>query len=278
MRDLEQQIANWRRTMAKVSGYRPELLNELEQHLRDEIDQPRRTGISVDKAFDMAVSKLGTPAHVMAEFNKLTSTRASWLPVKIARWFLAAIAVVLAIVFAIKGERFGLLLGTHIACVTLGYLMTFVIGGLGICALCAQWFGSTGPTQRHALLQSVFQFAAISAILVAIAVLLGAFWAKDHLGRYWGWDLKETGGAVVLGWITLFAFLRWLRPAPTLIAPLAVLGNIITAWAWFGLNAGGGILHSALLTAFIAAHLLLLLVGTARAFIETRHNSPQNSS
>ena len=275
MRDLEQQIANWRRAMTKASGYRPELLNELEEHLREEIARLHRTGVSADKVFEMAVSKLGAPAPVVAEFDKLTATPATWLPIKIARASVVMVALVLPAVFIFKLDK-GALLATHIVCVTLGYLMTFVIGGLAVCALLSQWFGTSGPTQRHALLRSIFRFAGISAILTGIGIVLGAFWAKDHMGRYWDWDLKETGGTLVFGWAALIAAFQWLRPVQNAVVLLAILGNAVTAWAWFGANAGGNPLSSPFLAAFMAVHVVLFTAGIARARMEPRSNSASN--
>ena len=161
MRDLEQQIADWRRSMAKASGHRPELLNELEGHLREEIDRLRRSGVSTDKVFEMAVSKLGAPAPVAAEFDKLTTAPTTWLPIKMARISIVVIALVAVAVFTFKLDKAGLLLATHVICVIIGYSMTFIIGGLGICALLSQWFSGSGPTQRHALLRSILQFAVL---------------------------------------------------------------------------------------------------------------------
>ena len=262
MRDLEKQIADWRRTMAKASGHRAELLNELEEHLRHEIDRLRGSGVSIDKVFEMAVAKLGAPAPVAAEFDKLTAVPA-WLPIKIARIAIVALALILLVVLVLKLDKAGAVLATHVVSVTLGYSMTFIIGALGVCALVSQWFGTSGPTQRHALLRSIFQFASISAILTGIAIVLGAFWAKDHMGRYWDWDLKETGGVLVVGWTSLIAALRWLRPVQTTVVLVAILGNVITAWAWFGANAGGR--PGPFLAAFIGAHLLLFAAGLARS-------------
>jgi len=263
MRDLEKQIADWRRTMAKASGHRAELLNELEEHLRHEIDRLRGSGVSIDKVFEMAVAKLGAPAPVAAEFDKLTAVPATWLPIKIARIAIVALALILLVVLVLKLDKAGAVLATHVVSVTLGYSMTIIIGALGVCALVSQWFGTSGPTQRHALLRSIFQFASISAILTGIAIVLGAFWAKDHMGRYWDWDLKETGGVLVVGWTSLIAALRWLRPVQTTVVLVAILGNVITAWAWFGANAGGK--PGPFLAAFIGAHLLLFAAGLARS-------------
>ena len=47
-----------------------------------------------------------------------------------------------------------------------------------------------------------------------IGVSLGAFWANDAWGRYWGWDPKET--AALVTWLIFAVYLhaRGLQPAP----------------------------------------------------------------
>src|SRR5688572_20205971 len=190
MRDLEKQIAEWRRTVAKASGHREELLDELEAHLRDEIDRSRRGGASPDDAFQAAVSKLGAPSALAAEFDKLLHTRrAQWLPVKLARIFCIVAAVLLPVLLLPSiGEKKGLLLACHVVCVTLGYGAMFIIGGLANCYVCAQWLGAPGPTQQYSLRRAIYRFAQGAAILTAIGTILGMFWAKGHWDRYWAWD------------------------------------------------------------------------------------------
>jgi hypothetical protein len=257
MRDLEKQIATWRRTMSSASAHRPELLDELEAHLRDEIDRLLAAGIPAGEVFQIATSKLGAPASVAAEFDKLTGR--AWLPVKIARLLVAVIAALVGAAFLFKLEKAGILLVTHAFTVTLGYSALFIIGGLAICAVGAEWFGGIGPSQRYSLVRSALQFANFSVVFTGLGIVLGAFWARDHLGRYWAWDLKEIGGTLVISWAVLISALGWLRwTHHTVITAAGLLGNAITAWAWFGTNTGSAT-PGPLLTAFIVSQLLLVV-------------------
>src|SRR6185436_14016242 len=64
-------------------------------------------------------------------------------------------------------------------------------------------------------------------------------------GRFWGWDPKENGALLIVLWNALILHARWggLVQARGL-ACLAVFGNIVTAWSWFGVNMLGVGLHS----------------------------------
>jgi len=258
MPNLEQRIADWRRTMAKASDHRRELLDELETHLREEVERLLRSGVSEEKAFEMALSKLGAPATIAAECDKLTAKQGTWWPVKVARGCAVA-AVLLTSLLIFKMDGKGILLASHVWCVCIGYLSMFAIGGLGICYICASWFGGPGPTQRHSLIRSIFQFANVAAILNILGVTLGMFWARENWGRYWAWDPKETAGVLIILWSVLLSALQWFRAGPTTIASFAVLGSALTAAGWFGvhikLNTGT---VSPLLIAVIAIHFVLL--------------------
>jgi hypothetical protein len=75
--------------------------------------------------------------------------------------------------------------------------------------------------------------------------VLGGIWADQSWGRFWGWDPKENGALLIVLWnaITLHARAGGLVRSRGL-AVLAVLGNIVTAWSWFGVNMLGIGLHS----------------------------------
>ena len=265
MRDLEKQIASWRHTMTQASGRRGDVLDELEMHLRDEIDRLLRAGTASDKVFDIALGNLGAPSGLAAEFNKLLRSRhAHWLPVRLARVLAVAGTLVMPLFLVLKfgNPRMDILLVSHAFSITLGYGLMFIIGGLGICSVGARWFHDPGPSQRYSALRSMLQFANLAAVCVGLGIVLGMFWAKAHLGRYWAWDAKETGGLVVFSWTLLLSAGRFIKAADGLpVMLLGILGNAVTAWAWFGTNPGSK--SSPLLATFVASQVLLFLVAFA---------------
>ena len=61
MPDIEPRIADWRRALAETAGCTDEVLDELESHLRDEVQRLVQTGEPEERALDLALSRLGPP-------------------------------------------------------------------------------------------------------------------------------------------------------------------------------------------------------------------------
>ncbi|HEY7157761.1 MAG TPA: cytochrome c biogenesis protein CcsA, partial [Gemmataceae bacterium] len=130
--------------------------------------------------------------------------------------------------------RLGLLLAAHVGAITLGYTGSLLVGFLAICYVMRRPFRDLSSGQMQSLGNTVFTLTAVATVLTFTGVLLGCVWAKDHLGRYWGWDPKEMGGACVLAW-DLAMLLLW-RYGPTtgrIALWLGILGNIVVSFAWF---------------------------------------------
>ena len=70
MFDLEQSIANWRKQMLAAGIKTPVPLEELEIHLREEIEQQMKSGIDEAEAFTVATHKIGQAQMVQHEFKK----------------------------------------------------------------------------------------------------------------------------------------------------------------------------------------------------------------
>jgi hypothetical protein len=70
MFDLDQAIAEWRRQMAADGIRNPALLDELENHLREETEAQMRSGLAADRAFAQAVERIGDAARLCEEFEK----------------------------------------------------------------------------------------------------------------------------------------------------------------------------------------------------------------
>ena len=70
MFNLEQSIAAWRKQMLAAGIKTPVPLEELEIHLREEIAERKKSGMSEPKAFESAVQRIGRADEIQAEFQK----------------------------------------------------------------------------------------------------------------------------------------------------------------------------------------------------------------
>lgn len=73
----EQAIAEWRRQMSAAGIQTPAHLDELENHLRDEIGRQTDSGLNPSAAFLNAIQKLGAASAVHNEFKKVGDERTS---------------------------------------------------------------------------------------------------------------------------------------------------------------------------------------------------------
>jgi ABC-type transport system involved in cytochrome c biogenesis permease subunit len=147
-------------------------------------------------------------------------------------------------------------LSTHVISVTAGYAVTFLAGFLGICALVhrmATRYDSYSPGERpkqseefqQILYRMTYGVICFAIFFSFIGTVLGGLWADDSWGRFWGWDPKENGAMMIVLWNALLLHARWDKMVGARgFAMLAVLGNIVTAWSWFGTNQLGIGLHS----------------------------------
>ncbi|HEY7314671.1 MAG TPA: cytochrome c biogenesis protein CcsA [Gemmataceae bacterium] len=235
MLELEQLIAQWRRGLAETTGCSSEVLDELESHLREAIGQLVQGGHSEEQALTLAASRLGSPPALAAEFAKVAAP-VPWLPVRLVTFTAIVLAALLAgyLLARCQDGRLEFLLAAHVGAVTLGYTGSFLVGFLAICYVARRPFRDLSPGQMQSLHRAVFRLTTVATALTIVAVLLGCVWAKDHLGRYWGWDPKETGAACVLAWNLTMLLLWWGVPAlGRMVILLGIIGNIVVSLAWF---------------------------------------------
>lgn len=137
-------------------------------------------------------------------------------------------------------------LATHVVIVTLGYASTYVAGFLAIIYLLRGIFtrGLDEATGRS-LTRMVYGIICFATLFSFVGTVLGGIWADQSWGRFWGWDPKENGALIIVLWNALILHARWgglVRERG--LMNLAVVGNIITSWSWFGTNMLGVGLHS----------------------------------
>ncbi len=75
MFDLEQSIAEWRRQMLAEAIRNPSVVDELESHLREDVEWHMQSGLSGREAFQTAVQRIGQPSLLKCEFEKVRSGR-----------------------------------------------------------------------------------------------------------------------------------------------------------------------------------------------------------
>jgi len=159
-------------------------------------------------------------------------------------------------------------LATHVVVVTLGYSATFVAGLLAILYVVLGVF-TRALTQEMAksLVKMVYGIVCFAALFSFVGTVLGGIWADQSWGRFWGWDAKENGALMIVLWNALFLHARWGGIARERgLMSLAIAGNIVTAWSWFGVNMLGIGLHSygfmsaafTWLMLFVSSQLLLI--------------------
>lgn len=74
MFDLETAITEWRKQMLAAGIQTPVPLEELEVHLREEIEQQMKSGLDVQSAFEAAVRQIGQAKVLRKEFKKVERT------------------------------------------------------------------------------------------------------------------------------------------------------------------------------------------------------------
>jgi cytochrome c-type biogenesis protein CcsB len=200
-------------------------------------------------------------------------------------------------------------LATHVVVVTLGYASTFVAGLLAIlfiflglftrvltqplsnrpavaagaaAAMLVKTDSTHTKTARQvtaaaergelgkALTKMVYGIVCFATLFSFTGTVLGGIWADQSWGRFWGWDPKENGALIIVLWNAILLHARWgglVRERGFM--NMAVFGNIVTSFSWFGVNMLGIGLHSygfmdaafKWLMLFISSQLFIIGVG-----------------
>jgi hypothetical protein len=73
MFNLEQSIAEWRKQMLAAGIQSPVPLEELEVHLREDIERQIKSGLSDQEAFNLSTQNFGPTMKIQTEFQKVAS-------------------------------------------------------------------------------------------------------------------------------------------------------------------------------------------------------------
>ncbi len=168
-------------------------------------------------------------------------------------------------------------LATHVTTITIGYSANFLAGFLAAVFVVR---GVLTPSLDHATLKNInrmiYGTLAFATLFSFVGTVLGGIWADQSWGRFWGWDPKENGALLIVLWDAMALHARWggmVRARG--LAIIALLGNVVTAWSWFGVNMLGVGLHSYGFTDGAARALGLFVLGNlllvALASVPTRY-------
>jgi len=137
-------------------------------------------------------------------------------------------------------------LATHVVIITIGYASMFVAGFLGIVYILRGFFTRHFDKQaRSSLSRMVYGIVCFATLFSFVGTVLGGIWADQSWGRFWGWDPKENGALLIVMWCAIILHSRWgglVRDGGLMV--MAIFGNIVTAWSFFGTNMLGVGLHS----------------------------------
>jgi cytochrome c-type biogenesis protein CcsB len=198
-------------------------------------------------------------------------------------------------------------LSTHVVAITLGYTAAFVAGFLGIAYVLLGVFtpmlqrkvrdvnpvvrhellGVTSillknETLGHALVKMIYGVVCFATLLSFVGTVLGGIWADQSWGRFWGWDPKENGALMIVLWSALILHARWAGVIKQRgLATMAIGGNIVTAWSWFGVNMLGVGLHAYgfmsgavfWLVLFVFSQLVLIGIGLLPMHLWSSHQA-----
>ena len=177
-------------------------------------------------------------------------------------------------------------LATHVTCVTLGYSTTFLAGFLGLVYVLRGLFTrSLSKPLSTDLARMIYGILCFALFFSFIGTVLGGLWADDSWGRFWGWDPKENGALMIVLWNALILHARWGGMVKARgMALLAIFGNIVTSWSWFGTNELGVGLHSYGFTEgrafwlllFVASQLFIMAIGILPQRLWRSFAVPQN--
>jgi ABC-type transport system involved in cytochrome c biogenesis permease subunit len=137
-------------------------------------------------------------------------------------------------------------LSTHVVVITIGYASMFVAGLLAAVYIVRGFFTRTLSSETaRVLTRMVYGIVCFATLTSFTGTILGGIWADQSWGRFWGWDPKENGALLIVLWNAIVLHARWggLIKERGLMA-MAVFGNIVTSFSWFGVNMLGVGLHS----------------------------------
>lgn len=128
----------------------------------------------------------------------------------------------------------------HVAVIMAGYGFFFISAMIGLFNLTLMAFANNEKTAKSIRELTMLNEVAIilGLVLMTTGTFLGAVWANESWGRYWGWDPKETWALISIIVYTLVSHLRLIPKLKSayLFNLLSVLAISSVLMTYFGVN------------------------------------------
>ncbi len=148
-------------------------------------------------------------------------------------------------------------LTVHVLTIMVGYAGCLMAGAAAHVQLVKHW--RQGADAAAGVARAVRGLLGLGLVFTFLGTMLGGVWADQSWGRFWGWDPKENGALLIVLWTAAVLHAR----GPRIIGDAgmaggAILGIVVVAVAWQGVNLLGVGLHSYGFTSGAALWLALL--------------------
>lgn len=196
MFNLDQAIADWRRQMAAVGLNSAAVLDELESHLRDEIEVQIRSGLEEERAFELACRRLGPPGKLSTEFAR--SGRPETAPRRIFLWcfyFFGALVALLADLWTLlsfelsPGGRIGAACGVGV----------FALYLFGLPFL-SWWISGARRTHFLRMMKALGVMVPLWILFALATALRIVHWEIGIIPEMTMWSLCAAYGLTALAW------------------------------------------------------------------------------
>jgi len=138
-------------------------------------------------------------------------------------------------------------LATHVIIINIGYAAGMLAAGIAHVYILGRLLGlkRTDPGFFRSLTRMVYGVTCFGLLFAFVGTVLGGIWANYSWGRFWGWDPKENGAALIC--LCMLAMLHarmggYIRQMGLHLA--AVFTGSVVAFSWWGVNLLGVGLHS----------------------------------
>lgn len=164
-------------------------------------------------------------------------------------------------------------LSTHVVTISMGYSSALLAGFLACAYVIRGLFSQADKQTQRSIYSMVYGIICFSTFFSFVGTILGGIWADQSWGRFWGWDPKENGALMIVLWNAIILHARWGALVKVQgFMYLAIFGNVICSFSWFGVNMLGvglhsyGFMQSAFfwLCTFMLSQIAVILMGVTR--------------